>query len=122
MSENTRGRLQVMQELLIITKEMVRLRDDPEFLIQSVDKRQELIDEFEAMRAQDASPLSDEDLAETKRLAQEIAGMDGVITAALEGHRNLAKEKLVANANHRKVVSYLNKTVSSSGNYMDFKK
>lgn len=116
-----RGRLEIMRELLAVTTEMIQKPDDVEFLLSSVDRRQALIEEFELEQKRNAS-LAPADLAEAKRLAQEVVALDKDIAVTLEAHRDTAKTDLTASNHHQRVLGYVNKALSSSGSYMDYKK
>lgn len=118
---STRGRVEVITELYELTKEMERRKDDADFLIASVEKRQGLMDEYDLLRQNTDDP-GEEAKAEMGRMVKEVIGMDTAITAALEGHKKASKADLTASNRQQKVLGYVNQALSSSGSYMDYKK
>lgn len=120
MSQTTteRNATSIMTQLHQLTREMMKKKDDADFLIKSVEDRQSLINEFEPMR----SDLTEDEMNAMRTTIQEILEMDRSINAALENHRDTVKSQLKQSAGQQKILSYTNKALSSSGSYMDYKK
>ena len=111
------GRM-IITDLYNLTSSMARQSSDPDFLMEGVEKRQALMDEYDAWRA--LHP--DEDITEIKQMVKEILVMDKKINAALGTLRNSAKDQLTEAQSRQKAMSYAVGNVSSSGSYMDYKK
>lgn len=124
MSESVlRSRLMIMRELLALTKEMDARAADEDFLIGGVQKRQNLIEEYDSVREDGAiPPIEPGERAEIKKIAGEIVEMDARISEALQKHKAQAKSDLTQSNNQQKVLGYVNQALSSSGSYMDYKK
>lgn len=124
MSEATNpSRVVIMEELLDLTKEMLLKEEDEEFLIESVDKRQILMDEYDLVDARDDIPeLSPQELQRISGIAQEIIKLDVQISNALERHKAKSKEELTASNSKQRILGYVNQALSASGSYMDFRK
>lgn len=123
-AETPRTKLAIMTELYKLTKMMVANQKDADFLILSVEKRQDLMDECDAfdLYHPDAATQTEADQLEFKRMLQEIIKFDATITEALKKHRTESKASLVTSTAQQKVLGYTNQAMSSSGSYMDYKK
>lgn len=119
--EHSRSRPEIMRELLALTKDMANQRNDEDFLIASVDKRQALIDEFDRMEQED-SALPDDMRDKIRAMASEAVALDRIIASALEDHYKRIKDNLTSNTQQQRLLNYTNHAMSSSGSYMDYKK
>lgn len=117
-----RGRMRIITELYELTKEMEQRRDDADFLILSVEKRQDLMDEYDILRLQNSDELDERAEEELKRMVKEVIHMDAAIAAALEEHRRVSKKELAASNSQQKLMGYMSGAISASGSYMDYKK
>ena len=110
---------ELTEELLNLTRQMALKTDDVDFLLQGVDRRQALMDEFDKTTADDAECRKN---AELRRMVDEIISLDKVIGEALIGHREHTKQDVSASNQQKRILSYTNQAISSSGSYMDYKK
>ena len=118
-----RSAAELIDELYRITVEMTCKLDDADHLVESIDKRQELMDEYSRRRENGEVSFATE--AEQKRVAgviAQISEMDKDIYSALEKLRDETKEKLGAAQSNRKVLGYTDSAMSGPGSYMDIKK
>lgn len=118
-----RTKLQIVTDLHAVTKQMLEQLDDPDFLIDAVDQRQDLMDEFDMLEIShpDLPALSPQETATIKQLLQEIMGFDISIATALENHKSESKNALATSNQQQKMMGYVNQSLSGSGSYMDFK-
>lgn len=114
-----RSKIEIMSQLHNLTKEMVDKKDDADFLIASVEKRQDLMTEYDQVVAMKLEDGSDADAI--KRLVKDVIKMDQGIAVALTRHRDQSKQELSRSNNQQKVLSYTNQAMSTSGSYMDFR-
>lgn len=121
-TKTVRNRLDIIVELHKITKQMTDRSGDADFLMLSVDKRQTLMDEYDAMQQLRDDPTTYEEQTEIRRLVKDIIKMDNIIADALENHQKEAKAELVNSNKQQRVLGYTNQAMSASGSYMDYKK
>lgn len=110
--------LLIITDLYNLTTRMSRQTNDPDFLVESVEKRQALMDEYDAYKADHP----DEDITEIKKLVKEIIAMDKKISSSLTYHQNDVKRKLSESQNKQRVMGYGNQGTSSSGSLMNYSK
>lgn len=123
MSENTRTKLQIITELHDLTMQMTENLDDADFLILSMEKRQDLIEECNMLDVLDpelAKP-SAEDMHAIRGLVDKILSKNIDISTALENHKAQAKDELAASTQKQKIMGYMNNAMSASGSYMDYR-
>lgn len=116
------NKLEIITTLYHLTCEMSERCNDADFLIQAVDKRQELMDCYNNITADEIDAPTEQSLLEIKRMVREIIRMDVTISATLEKHKSQAKGSLASSTNQNRMLGYVNQAVSSSGSYMDYKK
>lgn len=121
-TEALRNRLDIINELHNITKQMVNRRNDADFLIESVDRRQALMDEYDSTQQRKDDPTSYEEQLEIRRVVKEIIKLDNIIADALDGHTKEAKKDLADSNKQQQVLQYTNQAMSASGSYMDYRK
>lgn len=122
-AHHARGKLAIVADLFEITRRMTEQIENADFLIFSVEKRQDYINEFDMLGNNPVEEeLSPQDEVEIGKMIQEMIGMDVTLTKALEGHKTEAKAALATSNNQKKVLGYMNQAISSSGSYMDYKK
>lgn len=118
-----RSRMDILADLLELTRAMLQKCQDADFLIASVNRRQELMDEYDELGSKDPESAESFSLSpQAKGIAEEIISMDKTIQAALEKHRVQAKSDVAASNNRQKVLGYVSNAISSSGSYMDYRK
>lgn len=115
-----RPRLTIARDLLDLTRRMKDNCSNADFLLESVPKRQTLMDEFDAVPDTVAFPKPER--TQIHELFTQAAQMDKTITAALEKHKTDVKDHLSSSNSQQKVLSYTKNTMSSSGSYLDIKK
>lgn len=123
-TELPRTKLAIITELHELTKMMFDNCEESDFLILSVEKRQDLMDEYDALdlyHRDQAAPTENEQ-KKIKELAQETIKLDSTINDALNKHKIASKESLATNTAKQKIMGYTNQALSSSGSYMDYKK
>ena len=113
----------IVAELLTLTTRMLEQRHDADFLIEGVEQRQALIDEYDAWsEANEAEKNAFERQPEAKSMVEKILGMDQVINKSLSDFKAEAQQNVRNSNAQQKVIGYLGNAVSASGSYMDFKK
>lgn len=118
--DQKRGCLEIMNELLVITREMAGT-EDVDILVASIDRRGLLIEEYEQAKA--ASPEAEgKHRQEIGRVKAEIAKLNKEVNKTLQKLYSQAKENLKSSNAQKKVLGYTNQAMSASGSYMDFKK
>ena len=125
MSADTpRTKLAIMTELHQLTKMMLDNREESDFLILSVEKRQDLMDEYDALELYQRgdAPQAETGQSEIKGMVQEMIKWDVTITEALKKHKIQSKASLATNTVQQKIMGYTNQAMSASGSYMDYKK
>ncbi|MDR2932631.1 MAG: flagellar protein FliT [Oscillospiraceae bacterium] len=110
--------IMIITDLYNLTNSMVRQIGDSDYLVECVDKRQKLMDEYDAYKA--LHP--DEDITEIKKVVKDILVMDQRINASLNTHKREVKEKLSGAQTQQKAMGYASNYMSSSGSYMNYKK
>jgi hypothetical protein len=108
----------VIAELHSLTKTMVGHLDDPDYLAECMDKRQALMDEFDAY----VCTHPDVDKSAFKRQISEILAMDERIGASLKQHRYTAKSKLGEAKRRQQAAAYAASRGHSSGTFMNYAK
>lgn len=118
-----RGFSTILDELYQLTNQMAEQRHNPDCLIECVEKRQALMDEYDALAlAHPEEKVAFEQGTAARELVAKMLTMDRVVAKALEEHKASA-HKDVASANaQQKVLDYLGKAHSSGGSLMDYKK
>ena len=114
--------LALMEELYLLTNQMVEQRHDADFLLEGVEKRQELMDAYDrwAQLAPTDRTAFEKD-PKARQTVDKILSMDQVIVKALEQLKlDVQKDSSAAKA-QQKVIGYLGNAISSSGSYMDVK-
>jgi len=119
MSNALRTRATVMAELLELTNKMVNKRKDADFLIEGVEKRQSLMDEFDTLPVDE---LTEQDIQVIKQSAKDILQKDKIINVELEQMQKESRQDLNASHNQQRVLNYANNALANAGSYMDFKK
>lgn len=119
-----RGGLAIVFDLLSLTREMAEKRDDTDFLIESIDARERLMNEYDHLKTANAyaQKALEKDKPQITGMIHEIIELDKTIDASLRAHHEKAKEDLKDSNSLKKVLNYTNNAVSASGSYMDFKK
>lgn len=118
-----RSRLDFLKQILDLTNRMTPQKDNVDFLLQTIDQRQELMDEYDRRQKQgDFPPKTPEEKAQLQAVAREILELDKALATTLNAHKEEAKEQLSASNSQKKVLGYINQAISSSGSYMDYKK
>jgi hypothetical protein len=123
MTEIIRDGGAILDDLHILTTRMVEQRHDADFLIDGIERRQTLIDEYEdwaEVHPQEREGYERTDKA--KKLVEKILGMDQIISKTLSEFKAAAQQSVQSANTQQKVISYLNGSISSSGSYMDVKK
>ena len=118
-TQEGRSAKELIEELLGLTRQMALKTGDVDFLLQGVDKRQTLMDELDKTTA--GNPDSRK-TPELRRMVDEIISLDKLITDAMINHREDAKKEVSASNQQKRILSYTNQAISSSGSYMDYKK
>jgi hypothetical protein len=118
-----RGAAAIVHDLYACTSDMMRYLEDADMLIELVEKRQALSDEF-AARKNSGEPLyaSDSVRAQAESYYAKINEMTPKIIKAMERHRDEAKTQLTSLKTNQRVLRYTNSAISGSGSYMDYKK
>jgi len=88
----TRDAGTIITELHELTQDMVKRLEDPDYLVECVDKRQKLMDEFDAYEKANPANVDKEKL---KVLVGDIIVMDRKINASLEKHKRDTKGRLI---------------------------
>jgi len=81
----------IIGELFTLTKSMTARLDDPDYLIECVDRRQELMDEYDAFAKAFPEKADREKL---RGVVSEIVVMDRKINSALEKQRQQTRQQL----------------------------
>lgn len=115
-----RRRLDILKELLALTKKMASKRSDADFLLASVLRRQALMLEYDQVKV-GLPPLSPSESDEALHIAQEIMTLDKIINATLEGHRNETMAELKKHNPSQKLLGY-QQAQPASGNHFDLRK
>jgi len=113
----------IIDDMHILTTSMMEQRHDPDFLIDGVEKRQVLIDEYDewSNKYQEQRAVY-ERTPEAKTIVEKILGMDKVIAKTLGEFKTVAQQNVQNSNAQQKVIGYLGGSISASGSYMDFKK
>lgn len=114
---NERDALAIIQELYTLTEAMVQRTDDPDFLAESVERRQALMDEYDAY-AKDHPEL---DKSSLKKLVSEILAMDEKINSSLIALKGVTKRKLMETKNRQRAMEYGSNT-AAAGSFMNYSK
>lgn len=118
-----RNGLEIITEMLALTREMSYKTDDADFLLASIERREQLMQEYDAVTSATLYAKEDagRDKPEIKHMIDEIIELDKTINASLLSMRNEAKQQVTSSNIQKKVLNYTNQAISSSGSYMDFK-
>lgn len=116
-----RSGLDIIAEMLKLTREMAD-SNDADYLIESIDKRGELMDEYDALKKNPASAAEIEDnKPKISKMLNEMIALDKKISDMIGFFYHEAKTELQASAKKSKVLNYTNQAISASGSYMDYK-
>lgn len=115
--ETGRTGLAIVTDLYNITDSMARRLDDPDFLIGGVEKRQSLMDEYDAYHRQHP----EEDIGQVRQMVKEIVAMDQKIGSSLTRLKGEAKRKMVDIRSRQKSLEYAEKA-APSGTFMNYTK
>jgi esterase/lipase superfamily enzyme len=108
----------IIGDLHTLTKAMVGRLDDPDYLVESVEKREALMEEFDACIM--AHP--DVDKSAFARQISEILAMDERINASLKYLKNATKSKLNETKRRQQAAAYTATQRHSSGTFMNYAK
>jgi hypothetical protein len=123
MSGNQRTAAEIVDELYRITVEMTCKPGDADFLIESIDKRQELMDEYDRRRnSGEVMFATKQEQEQSAGTIAKIAELDKSVFGALEKLRDETKQKLKTSQANRKVLGYTDSAMSGPGSYMNIKK
>ena len=113
----------VVDDLYRLTVEMTLHLEDADYLIEHIDLREELADEYRRLCA-GGEPLysSVQEKEQTSDFLAQVAEMDKVIINAIERLRSDIKRRLSESKSNQRVLNYTNAAISGSGSYMDYKK
>ena len=113
----------IIKDLHILTARMVEQRHATDFLTDSVEQRQLLIDEYQHWADEYPKDRATyEKTAEAKRMVKKILEMDQVISKTLSELKTVVQQSVQSSSAQQKVIGYLGGSASASGSYMDFKK
>lgn len=123
MSNALRDGAAIFSDFVTLTNRMVEQRHDADFLIDGVNKRQAMLEEYQAWAgANPDSKAEYEQSPDTKQMLEKLLAMDKVITKALSELKNGAQKEVAASNAQKKVIGYIAGNISSSGSYLDMKK
>jgi esterase/lipase superfamily enzyme len=108
----------IIDDLHTLTKAMVGRLDDPDYLVECVEKREALMNEFDACVL--AHP--DVDKRAFARQIGEILALDERITPSLKQLRNTAKSKLGETKRRQQAAAYTASQRRSAGTFMNYAK
>lgn len=123
MSAQESGRtLDIIIELLNITRKMSK-SSDPDFLVEAIDKRGELMAEYDRLKASDTQSVAsiEKHKAQISDMINEIIELDKKINRTLFSLYQDAKINLKNSNQSNKILNYTNNAISSTGSYMDYK-
>ncbi|WRS26344.1 hypothetical protein U6B65_08255 [Oscillospiraceae bacterium MB08-C2-2] len=117
-----RNKSVIVQNMFDLTCEMIGHLEDYEFLVDAIDRRQVLMDEFDRVKNSPdfLSGMDGTRTAEVSNMLSNMRDMDKTVIQALSRILLEAKKELAANNNQQKVMGYMNNMVSSSGSYMNY--
>lgn len=122
--KNERTGLEIIAEMLSITRDMSGHLSDADYITDALDRRELLMIEYDAVTG--ATPYAEErtarDKPEIRRMIGEIMELDKTVNAALCAMRAEVKQEVASSNAQKKVLNYTNQAISASGSYMDFKK
>ena len=117
------GAAGIIDEMYRITVEMTCKLDDADYLTEGIDRRQELMDEYDRRRENgEVLFATRQEQEQSANAVAQITQMDKTIYSAIEKLRDEAKGNLSASQSNRKVLGYTNQAMSGTGSYMDIKK
>lgn len=121
-AQKTSRGLEIITELLDLTRKMTK-SGDADFLIEAIDRRGELMAEYDALKASDpeASAVTEANKPEFSEMINEIIELDKKINKSLFSMYHEAKTGLQSSTKSNKILNYTNQAISASGSYMDFK-
>lgn len=121
-SVKERGGLEIISEILSLTRRMISKIDDPDFLVESIEKRELLMGEYDRVKVNPSAQAAIErDKPEIKTIIAEIVELDKKIEKALNVFRNEVKQEVESANMQKRVLGYTNKAISDSGSYLDLK-
>lgn len=114
--------LEIIVELLNLTRKMSK-SEDADFLVDAIDKRGELMAEYDALKtsSSDAAALIEKNKPKISEAINEIMELDKKINKSLFSMYHESKTDLQNSTRNNKILNYTNQAISSSGSYMDFK-
>lgn len=121
-AQKTSRGLDIITELLDLTRKMAN-SGDADFLIEAIDRRGELMAEYDALKASGsgASTVTEAHKPEISEMINEIIELDKKINKSLFSMYHEAKTGLQSSTKSNKILNYTNQAISASGSYMDFK-
>lgn len=114
--------LEIITELLDVTRKMVR-SEDADLLADAIDRRGELMAEYDALKASSAEAAAaiEKDKPLISKMINEIIELDKKIDKSLSSMYREAKSDLQNSNKNKKILNYTNQAISPSGSYMDYK-
>lgn len=112
-----RDALTIIRELHDLTSDMVKRIDEPDFLVEGVEHRQALMDEYDAYSKE--HPYLDK--TSLKKLVSEVLAMDEKINSHLLAHKSGSKRKLIEIRSKQQTISYGTGT-AAAGSFMNYTK
>lgn len=121
-AQKTEYGLEIITELLDLTRKMAK-SDDTDFLIEAIDRRGELMAEYDALKASspEASAAIEKNRPDISEMLNEIIELDKKINKSLFSMYHEAKSGLQSSTRNNKILNYTNQAISASGSYMDIK-
>lgn len=121
-AQKTSRGLDIITELLELTRKMAN-SGDADFLIEAIDRRGELMSEYDALKASNpkAFAVTEASEPEISEMINEIIELDKKINKSLFSMYHEAKTGLQSSTKSNKILNYTNQAISASGSYMDFK-
>lgn len=114
--------LGIFAELLNLTRKMAK-STDPDFLIEAIDKRGDLMTEYDTLRASSAraAAVAGSTNPQVAEMINEIIELDKKINKTLFSLYHDAKVNLKTSNQNAKILQYTNQAISSTGSYIDLK-
>ncbi len=114
--------LAIITELLSLTKKMVQ-SDDLDFLVESIEKREQLMAEYDALKASSpaAADAIKQDKPQISKMMSEMIQLDKKINRVIDRLYDEAKKEVQGSVQNNKVLKYTNQAISGTGSYFDIK-
>jgi phage host-nuclease inhibitor protein Gam len=121
--ERERSGLAIVEELLYVTRRMAE-SDDLDFIVEAIDRRGELMDEYDRLKATNRyfAEAAEKGRPQIRKLVAEIMKLDDIINKKLVEFRESNKQDLQGSVAKNRVLKYTNSAISAAGSYMDVKK